>query len=370
MPPSDIVVIGAGIIGCSVAYELASRGARVRVVEARQVGQGATQASAGVLAPYIEGHEADPLLELGVRSLDMYDRYVANVSADAGRPIRYARCGTLQVATDEQSRSEIEWLARAATARGIGASLLDASAIRRSEPELAADVVAGVLIPAHGMVAAAEMAAALAAAAEARGAVIEPARSVRSVSQEGARLRVDTAAGPLTADAIVLAAGSWCGRIDIPAAAPLPVRPVRGQLLHLSLPANPLRHVVWGSECYLVPWDDGSLLVGATVEEAGFDERVTVAGVRDLLEAACDLVPLVWKASVKGLKVGLRPATPDGLPLIGPSKRVPNLFYASGHYRNGILLAPLTAAIVADYLLEGREDPALSVTSPGRFGEC
>ena len=130
----------------------------------------------------------------------------------------------------------------------------------------------------------------------------------------------------------------------------------------------PLRRVIWGERCYLVPWDDGTLLVGATMEEAGFDERTTVAGVRDLLEAVCDLVPGAWSASFLGARAGLRPTSADLLPIIGASQVLPNLMYATGHYRNGVLLAPLTAQLVADAMLEKRIDPALEATSPRRFG--
>jgi glycine oxidase len=143
---------------------------------------------------------------------------------------------------------------------------------------------------------------------------------------------------------------------------------VRGQLLHVGWNGPPIRRVTWGERCYLVPWDDGTLLIGATVEEAGFDERATVVGVRDLLEAACDLVPHTWTASFLGARVGLRPGTKDDLPIIGASTALPNLMYATGHYRNGVLLAPLTAQLVADAMLENRIDPALGAVSPRRFG--
>jgi len=147
------------------------------------------------------------------------------------------------------------------------------------------------------------------------------------------------------------------------------VRPVRGQLLHLGWTGTPLRRVTWSERCYLVPWEDGTLLVGATVEEAGFDERTTAAGVRDLLDAACDVVPRAWNAGFLAARAGLRPASADGLPVIGPSSVVPNVMYATGHYRNGVLLAPLTAQLVADAMLENRVDPLLTMVSPARFGE-
>jgi glycine/D-amino acid oxidase-like deaminating enzyme len=133
---------------------------------------------------------------------------------------------------------------------------------------------------------------------------------------------------------------------------------------------EPLKRVVWGPSCYLVPWTNGSLLVGATAEEAGFDERATVAGVRDLLDAVSELVPRAWQAGFSGVRVGLRPATPDELPMIGRSTVMDGLVYATGHYRNGILLAPLTAKLVADLLIDGREGAELELTKPQRFGAC
>ena len=166
------------------------------------------------------------------------------------------------------------------------------------------------------------------------------------------------------------AAGSWSGEIAIDGiVARVPVRPVRGQLLTLAWTGTPLRRVTWSSRCYLVPWDDGTLLVGATVEDAGFDERATVAGVRDLLDAASEIVPHAWSAGFKGVRVGLRPATADELPVIGASERAPNVMYATGHFRNGVLLAPLTATLVADAMIDGRNDPLLAALSPSRFGD-
>ena len=146
------------------------------------------------------------------------------------------------------------------------------------------------------------------------------------------------------------------------------MRPVRGQLLHLMWNGPPLKRATWSRRCYLVPWQDGSLLVGATVEDVGFDERATVAGVRDLLDAACDLIPQTWTAGFRAARVGLRPGTPDDMPIIGASPTVPGLMYATGHYRNGVLLAPLTAQLVADAMLDNRIDPMLEAVSPSRFG--
>jgi glycine oxidase len=230
-------------------------------------------------------------------------------------------------------------------------------------------VTGGLLIAAHGYVAAADLTHALAAAARRHKAkTIEQGRA-RRIHRSGDGLVVVTDRGSLRADAVVIAAGSWSGQIEVEHVRDrVPVYPVRGQLLQLGWNGPPLARVTWAERCYLVPWDDGTLLVGATVEDAGFDERTTTAGVRDLIEAACEVVPHAWTAAFTGARAGLRPATPDELPIIGRSVEVPNLVYATGHYRNGILLAPLTAQMVADLLLEQRNDPALAVTSPQRFG--
>jgi glycine oxidase len=366
--PSDVVVVGAGVIGCAVAYELSRRGASVQVVDDRSVGMGATQASAGVLAPYIEAEAGGAFQDLTVRGLGLFDDFVAQVSADGGHSISYRRTGTLEVVSDPDRLLALRNAAARLEAQGVPVGVLDAAAAHAEEPYLSADIAGAVVVASHGFIGAAELTRALAAAARRHGAQLVEHSRVRRIATVGADVVVETDRGPLKGNAVVLAAGSWSGQIAIEGVAPPPVRPIRGQLLQLAWNGPPLRRVVWGERCYLVPWDDGTLLVGATVEDAGFDERVTAAGVRDLLEAVCDLVPHAWTAGFAGARVGLRPATSDGLPIIGPSRVVPNLMYATGHYRNGILLAPLTARLVADAMLDGRLDPDLAITDPGRFG--
>jgi glycine oxidase len=224
-----------------------------------------------------------------------------------------------------------------------------------------------LFIPRHGFVAAGEFTRAIAAAAERAGAKIVAPTRLHSIRRNGGDVLLDTDRGSIAANTVVIAMGSWSGQIDIDDAARAPVRPVRGQLLLLGWKGDPVRRVTWSDRCYLVPWEDGTLLVGATSEDAGFDERTTVAGVRDLIEAASDLIPTACNASFQSAKVGLRPATPDEVPIIGRSGVLPNVVYATGHYRNGILLSPLTAELVAA-LVDGRPHPMLELTRPGRFG--
>ena len=365
----DVIVIGAGIIGCAVACELGRRGAAVRVLESRDVGGGATQASAGILAPFIESDRPRSLRTLGAESLELWDDFVARAVVDSGRDVLYERTGTLEVATDEPSMRRLEQTRSALLAAGVECRLLRAEEARAAEPSLGRTVGGALLIPSHGFAGVAALTAALRQAGAARHGVSfqtgVPARRIRA--RPGGGMAVETAAGTLDGDAVVLAAGSWSGGVAVEGGAPLPVRPVRGQLLHLAWIGEPLARVVWCPGCYVVPWPDGSMLVGATVEDVGFDERATVAGMAALMEAVGAVLPEARNAGFEAVRVGLRPGTPDDLPLVGPSASAPRLVYATGHYRSGVLLAPLTARLVADLMLDGREDPLLAAVAPGRF---
>jgi glycine oxidase len=365
---SDIVVVGAGIVGCAIACELSHRGARVRILDERPPGMGATQASAGMLNPYLEARDGRPLLELAAGSLGLYDSFVARAAAASGHQVTYRRSGTLEIVRERSRIPDLLSAAALLCARGVAADVLDAAAVRREEPQASADAAGGLLVGVHGYVAAAELTTALAMAARRQGAEFVGQGSARRISSHGAQLRVDTTNGVLDAPHVIVAAGCWAGQIEIDGLPALPVRPVRGQLVQLHWDHPLLRRVVWGEHCYVVPWDDGTVLVGATVEEVGFDERTTAAGVHDLIAAACDLLPRATTAGFVAARAGLRPCTPDELPIIGPSGVVPNLTFACGHYRNGVLLAPITAQLVADLVLGDVRSPLLDLTAPQRFG--
>jgi glycine oxidase len=352
-----VVVVGAGIIGCAIARELSSRGIACTVVEHRAVAAGATQASAGMLAPHVEAHEPGPLLDLGVRSLRLFPDWIAAVRSETGLDVEFEVIGTLEVATDEERASALR---HAADASG---RWLDAAELARLHPELAPSRGAR-LTAEHGYVVPGELATALALAAERHGARLHQAR-VERVTRDGGSLRVHTTDGTLTTTAVILAAGSWTNAIE--GIHTPPIHPVRGQIVRLAWPVGSLRSIVWGPDCYVVPRRDRTILVGATMEEAGFDERTTASGVRDLLAAACDLLPDARRASFLEARAGLRPATSDGLPAIGGDPASPGVFHASGHFRNGVLLAPITAKLIADLIVDDRADACLESFRVDRF---
>ena len=352
----NVAIVGAGVIGASIAHALASRGAAVTVLDMRSAGRGASQASAGILAPFAEAEPGSPLLGLGRRSLDLWDGFVTRVREASGRDVEYARTGTLQVALDGAERDHLlaarTWL----DSEGEPSSWIDAAALRAFEPSISADAVGALHIHRHGFVNVPALVTALVQAARLAGAVFENDAEVAAIDPSKHQVSVRTKEGRThTADAVVVAAGSWSRRLRITGAEAPAVKPIRGQLLHLRAPAGTLpSRVVWGTGCYAVPWHDGTLLVGATVEDVGFDESSTVAGVAALTGAVSRLLPASASASVEAIRVGLRPASDTGEPLIGPLPGTPHVILATGHYRNGILLAPLTAAMVADEIVGGQ----------------
>ncbi len=359
-PP--VIVVGAGIIGCAVARELSSRGIASFVIDEHAPGSGATHASAGMLAPYVEGHEGGLLRDLGVRSLDLYDDWIAAVRHESGMDVEYRRLGTLEVALDSDHAAELQ---RSAGVDSIARVWLDSTTARRDHPALGS--VAGALFTrVHGYVAAPQLTAALVGAAAAHGATFTRARVLR-IRAAGGAMEVATSEGVVRGECVVLSAGAWINEIAVDGTALPPLKPWRGQLLHLDWHGRPIETIVWGPECYIVPRVDGSVLVGATVEDVGFDERATAAGIRDLLDAACELLPEGWGATFLGVRVGLRPATPDELPVIGPDPAVGGLVHASGHFRNGVLLAPITATLIADWIQRQTRDPVFDALRADRF---
>ncbi len=363
-----VIVLGAGVIGATIAEALTQRGADVAVLDMRGPGRGASQASAGMLTPYIEADGSSALLPLCTRSLGLYDSFLARLLEVSRGGIEYARTGTLEIALDDDGVAKLlgtkVWL----DTSGVESEWLDENAVRQFEPSLTPAAHGGLLTLDHGLVGVESLVTALVHQAKLAGATFEFPVDVLSIEQLGEYVEVRSIDRTWTGDAVVVATGSWSRRLKIAGVPGLPVRPVRGQLLHLQWCEGDLPgRVVWGPHCYTVPWTDGSLLVGATVEEVGFDEGTTVAGINALTSSVIDLLPHASGARIESVRVGLRPALPDELPAIGPFAAAPRVVAATGHYRSGVLLAPLTADMVVNYLLDGTHDAAFATTTPDRF---
>ena len=339
----DVIVVGAGIIGCAIAREVARAGLATCILEARDVGAGATRASAGMLVPYIEAPDDGGLHELAVRSFKLYDEFISELRGE-GADIEYRRCGTLQVAQDSAAATQLIAQASWIRSQGVDARWLTSAEVGALEPAVRAPEGA-LLVPAHAYVRAEQLTAVLLESAKRHGARFFPHQHVQQIAHDGARVTVTAGEVSYRASKIVVAAGSWSGLVinDGPA-----VRPVRGQLVRLRWQGPPIGRVLWRGHSYIVPWLDGTLLVGATMEEVGFDERATVAGVSMLLDAARALLADAPAATFLEARAGLRPSTPNGLPIIARAAEHPSVVYATGHHRNGILLAPLTAKLAAE----------------------
>jgi glycine oxidase len=382
---ADVVVVGGGVIGLGIAWRAALAGMTVAVVD-EAPGRGASWAAAGMLAPVTEVHYGErPLLALNLAAAARWPSFAAEVEEASGQPVGYRPGGTLAVARDTDDNAALEDLYQFQRRCGLEVERLRSRECRQLEPGLAPSIRGGVLAAGDHQVDNRALVEALLAACQRSGVRLVSGR-VAELSVDGDRVTgVVLAAGggppaprsapsrpvgePLPAGTVVLAAGCWSGGLGGLAAEALPpVRPVKGQLLYLRGPADqPLcSRNVRGLEVYVVPRGDGRVVVGATVEEQGFDTTMTAGAVHDLLRAALELLPDAAELELAETVVGLRPGSPDNAPMLGPAGP-DGLVVATGHYRNGILLTPVTADAIAELLATGRVPEAIAAFSPGRF---
>jgi glycine oxidase len=374
---TEIAIVGGGIVGLACAYELATAGAKVTLFEYGRTGMQATNAAAGMLAPLIEAEGPGPMFEIGVRALEEMPSLVDALQAECGFEVELRLDGILRVAYTpgqfEALRARQAWLGRA----GHDLQVLDAAQCREAEPKLTERAIGGLYSSGEGSVSNQLLALALERGAIARGVEVRQRSPVEGFRGNGDRVtHLRTAAGDVPCDAVVIAAGARSGQIAAmlpgrgrtqrtvrPA---IPVRPIRGQMIALGGMSTPIHHVVWGPDGYLVPRANGLVFAGATVEDVGFRRRTTRAGLTSMRRMANTLVPQLAAAKHLFEWSGLRPGTPDGLPIIGPLPGWSNVIAATGHYRNGILLGPITGQMVARGVI-GREWDRLSTFTPARF---
>ena len=352
----DVIVVGAGLIGLGVAYELAKRGASVSVYDRAEPARAASWAGAGMLAPFSEQMPDAAMLALCRESLAIFPEFVAELRERTGVDARFRRDGTLHVALDGARLAELAARAPTFATNGGDVALLDRGDVLAREPMLARDLAGGLFVANEAQVDNRRLGRALLAGCDTLGVRIERVDGL-AVECDPRRVRgLRTARGFASAPVVVNAAGAWAGALPgVPDAARVRVRPVAGQMLAIAVPRAAMRALVWLGHRYLVPRDDGRLLVGATVEEHGFDARVTAAGMHDLLDAALAVAPSLAAFAVVETWAGLRPGSHDGRPYLGATA-VDGYVVACGHYRNGILLTPVTAHAIADLLGGGPPD--------------
>lgn len=364
----DVIIVGGGVIGCSAAYHLASSGLRVTFLERAEVASEATGAAAGMLAPLAEASEKGPLLDMKLASLRLFPEEIEEIEGESGIDVEHASSGLLRLALSEADEKELR--RRLAWQREMGLPLewLPGEDILALEPRLTSKVIGGIYSPAESQVNPERLALAYARAAVAKGAVLRSGVNVTGLICTGGRVvGARTSAGDFMADHAVLAAGPWTPALARDLGWNLPILPVRGQMIALGGMTLPIRHMVWGKGAYLAPKSNNILFVGATVEEVGFRKRTTARARAWLESRARLLAPPLAHAQTVSHWAGLRPGTVDGLPILGPLPGWQGVSIASGHFRNGVLLSPITGHLAAQWLTGRSTDLDLTPFSPARF---
>ncbi len=364
---TDCLIVGGGIIGLSLAYELARRGVSVTLLDQGEWGGQASNAAAGMLAPLKEFKEPGPLLDAGMASLAMYPAWAEALIAESGIDPQLALDGVLTVAFSDAEAEQWQQKYRWQHAAGYDVSWMGAAELRELEPLLAPTATAAIYSPGEGHINNRMLLQALITACRARGVrLIKGAVVTRLIASDGRVSGVVTTNGPVSADQTVITAGAWAGLIAGWLGLSVPIRPVRGQVAAVSSEGLRLRRVIFGADGYIVAKRDGRIILGATEDESGYSREVTAGGLATVLNGVLPYMPVLAFATFLQAWSGLRPGTPDGLPLLGPLPGWEGVSLASGHFRNGILLSPYTAKIMADWITTGGREPLVPF-DPGRF---
>jgi glycine oxidase len=368
----DVVIIGAGVIGLVTAWRALQRGLTVTLVDP-EPGSKASHVAAGMLAPVSEiTYGEEPMLRLGLASLDRYPAFVAELEEATGQDTGYRADGLLHVAFDGGDLASLDDLRRFQESLGVRAEALTGRECRTLEPMLAPSVHGGLLAPDDGSIDPRRLTAALLTAVDRAGGELVRLRATGVIVERDTAVGVRLAdGGEIRADRVVLAAGPWIGDLGgLPPDIVPPVRPVKGQVLRLKTTVPFLTRATWGlvrgSSIYLVPRANGEIVVGATQEELGYDTRITAGGIWELLRDAREVLPGITELEFTEVNASLRPASPDDAPILGPAA-LPGLFLAAGHFRDGVLLTPVTGDVMAEVLAGGALPALAEAFTPDRF---
>jgi glycine oxidase len=364
----DVAIVGAGVVGCSLAFELAKAGMRVCVLERGGIGEESSAAAAGMLSGQHGVTTFEARYHLHHEARELHARLAEELRELTGLDVEFCRWGILQLLFTPKEVRAADRCYELQTQAGLHVERLNRDDALRLEPMVTPDIEGAIRYPDEAHVHNGRLTIALAEAARRSGVELrsgEPA--VALLRQRERVMGVRSPNDTVQAETVIIANGAWSAELLGPLGLTLPVRPMRGQMLAVRTVPRLVNQVIYGHHMYVVPRPDGETLIGATVEDMGFRKEVTLEGLEELIQAGRRIVPGLMQAPVVRTWAGLRPGSPDGLPLVGPVDGIPGLLLAVGHYRNGILLGPMTGLLVKQLLVDGVRAPHLDLLRPGRF---
>ena len=367
----DVAIIGAGIVGCSIAFELAKAGVSVCVLERGGIGEESSAAAAGMLSGQHGVTTLGSRYQLQVEARELHEQLADDLRERTGIDVGFCRWGLLELLFTPGDVRAADRCYAIQTQAGLRVQRLDREETLALEPALTPDLQGGIRYVDEAHVHNGRLTIALAEAARRSGAELRSGSPALALIHERERIvGVQTPTGSVYAEAVIIANGAWSSELIRPLGLMLPVKPMRGQMLAVRTVPRAVNQIIYGRHMYIVPRPDGETLIGATVEDVGFRREVTLAGLEELIQAARHIAPEMMGLPVIRTWAGLRPGSPDGLPLVGPVEGLPGLILAVGHYRNGILLGPITGVLVKEWLVDHRQSPHLDLLRPERFPLC
>jgi glycine oxidase len=365
---ADVVVIGGGIVGCSIAFELAKAGAQVCVLDQGGLGEESSAAAAGMLSGQHGVTSFGARYHLHHEARELHAPLAEDLRERTGLDVQFCRWGLLDLLFTPGEMRAADRCYAAQTERGLRVERLSRDDTLRLEPALSPELQGAIRFPDEAHVHNGRLTIALAEAARRVGTELRAREPAVALVRQGNRLTgVQTPNGRVPAETVIVANGAWSAHLVRPLGLTLPVKPMRGQMLAIRTVPRIVNQVIYGHHMYVVPRPDGETLIGATVEDVGFGKEVTPAGLEELVQAGRRIAPGLMHHAVTRTWAGLRPGSPDGLPLVGPVDGLPGLVLAVGHYRNGILLGPMTGVLVKHLLIDGTRSPHLELLRPERF---